>query len=94
LASPPCSTATIDVPGTKIELTYQATTPGHGDIDPKTGKASSRRVEPSAWLNYCQLRLFIAQDGKKYRVSAIVGTAALVEEDDKDQDGSLEAGSE
>jgi hypothetical protein len=75
-------------------MTYQAMTPGHGDIDPKTGKAASRRVQPSAWLNHCQLRLFIAEDGKKYRVSAIVGTATLVEEDEMDQDGSLEADSE
>lgn len=69
----------MDSPGTRLQLSYRATTPGHGDIDEKTGATKSRLVEPVAWLNNCHLRIFLAQDGHKYRVSGIEGNAVVFE---------------
>lgn len=84
----------MDKPGTRVELYYMATTQGHGDLDEKTGSLKTRLVQPVSWLNHCQLRIFLAEDGHKYRISGIHGTAVLQADDNKDEKGMSESSNE
>lgn len=65
--------------GTRLQFTYRAPTPGRSGVDEETSATETRLVEPVAWLNHCHLRIFLAEDGYKYRVSGIRGNAIIVD---------------
>jgi hypothetical protein len=64
----------------KIRFTYNAATPGHGDVSKVTGKTSSRTILPTNWLNGCLLRMFMDEDEHKYFVNRIEGDITLAED--------------
>jgi hypothetical protein len=72
-------------PGNRIQMTYKATTAGHGDVKGQGGNDSFRIVEPVAWLNNCHLRIFMCKDGHKYRISGIQGEAKALPREDKEK---------
>jgi hypothetical protein len=80
----------LEKPSTCIQLTYKATTEGHGDLGAAGGKVSPRVVEPIAWLNHCHLRIFMCKDGHKYRISGIQGTATALARENKEKNTKTE----
>ena len=64
----------------KIRFTYNAATPGHGDIARGGGINSGRTVLPTNWLNGLILRMFMDENEHKYFLNRIEGPVVIVED--------------
>jgi hypothetical protein len=64
----------------KIRFTYNAVTPGHGDVVNCETQITARTVLPTNWLNGLILRMFMDENEHKYFVNRIEGRIVIVDD--------------